>query len=687
MKLLSNNRVRAWASLLLIVGLLVGATPAVAQDDSGFTLTILHTNDTHAHIEQYDGSTTTCSEETEAEGGCIGGVARRATEINRWRDGENGANVILLDAGDQFQGTLFFNEYKGAEAAQFMNELGYQAMAIGNHEFDNGPADLSAFIGKVSFPVLSSNIDATNQADLDGKIATSTILYINGEQVGVIGLTTLETPINSSPGPDLTFNDYVESVEPVIAALTEQGINKIVLLSHIGYVDDQTLAAAVAGIDVIVGGHSHTLLSNTDEAASGPYPTVVESAEGNPVLIVSAEAYGKYLGQLTVAFDEAGVPTTWEGEPILLDQSIEQDPEILAQVEELSAPVQALREQVVGSTTTDLDGERTSCRFGECTMGQVVADAMRWGTAKEGVQIVITNGGGVRSSLAAGDITLGGVLEVLPFNNTVATFGLTGEDVVAALENGVSRAENPDNEGTGRFPQVSGVRFSWDGSLPVGERVSDVEVEGADGTFSPIDPAATYLLASNNFNRTGGDGYTMFAENAINPYDFGPTLSEVVADYIGANSPLTVELDGRITRLDDAAETLAAIVTPEPTAEAAATVEATATVTAEVTVEATEVMTVEVTEEATPEATVAPTEEATAEATAAPVEEATAEVAAEATAEATAEAAEEVTAEATPETLPTTGGETGSWPLIAAALFAAALFGAEALRRVARKGA
>lgn len=116
MKLLRSNRVRAWASLLLVVGLLVGATPAVAQDaataDGGFTLTVLHTNDTHAHIEQYDGSTTTCSAETEAEGGCIGGVARRATEINRWRDGENGANVILVDAGDQFQGTLFFNEYR-----------------------------------------------------------------------------------------------------------------------------------------------------------------------------------------------------------------------------------------------------------------------------------------------------------------------------------------------------------------------------------------------------------------------------------------------------------------------------------------------------------------------------------------------------------------------------------------------
>ena len=344
----------------------------------------------------------------------------------------------------------------------------------------------------------------------------------------------------------------------------------------------------------------------------------------------------------------------------------------------LALPVEALRAEVIGSTTTDLDGERSSCRFNECTMGDLVADAMLASQAPEGVQIVITNGGGIRSSLNAGDITVGGVLEVLPFNNTVATFGLKGSDVVAALENGVSRAENPDNEGTGRFPQVAGVRFSWDGSKPVGERVSDVEVQNADGTFSPIDPEATYKLASNNFNRTGGDDYSMFADNAIDPYDFGPTLSEVVGDYVQANSPLTVELDGRITRLDDAAATLAALATPAPEATEAvtATVEAAATVTptVEATVEATETATatVEATAEATPEATAAATAEATPEATTEATAEATPEAAAAATTEATrgtVEATPEATAEAAaPEALPATGVG-GSLPAAGAAVF------------------
>jgi 5'-nucleotidase / UDP-sugar diphosphatase len=630
----SGPQMRRAIGLTLVVALLAalftGAAPVLAQEDGGFTLTILHTNDTHAHIEQYDGSTTSCSAESDAAGECIGGVARRATEIERVRSGENGANVILVDAGDPFQGTLFYSEYKGAEAAQFMNALGYQAMAVGNHEYDDGPANLAAFIDAVEFPVLSANTDAENSADLAGKIEPYTIIELSGEQVGVVGLTTKDTPIISSSGPDVQFSEYVESLEPIIEELGDQGVNKIVLLSHIGYADDLTLAAAIDGVDVIVGGHSHTLLSNTDEDAFGPYPTVVDSPSGDPVLVVSAEAYGKYLGELDVTFDDAGVAVSWEGEPVLLDASIEQDPEILAQVQELAEPVEELRSQVIGSTTTDLVGDRSVCRFEECNMGNLVADAMRAAVANEGVQIVITNGGGIRSSLSAGDITLGGVLEVLPFNNTVATFGLRGADVMAALENGVSRAENPGNEGTGRFPQVSGLRFAWDGSKPVGERIVSVEVEETDGTFSPLDLEATYQLASNNFNRTGGDDYSMFAEDAIDPYDFGPTLSEVVADYIQANSPLTVELDGRISRLDDPAATLAALATPEPAATEAV------------------------------EATVEPTVEATIEATV----EATAEV----TVEATVEATPEVTAEATPEELPTTG-VSGSWPLAGVAVF------------------
>ena len=339
------------------------------------------------------------------------------------------------------------------------------------------------------------------------------------------------------------------------------------LLSHIGYADDQTLAAAIDGIDVIVGGHSHTLLSNTVEGASGPYPTVVDSPSGAPVLIVQAEAYGKYLGNLEVAFDADGVPTAWQGEPILLDASVAEDPDVLARVQALGQPLEELRNTVVGQSAIDLDGSRESCRFGECTMGNLIADAMLWATQNDGTQVAIENGGGIRASLPAGDVTMGGVLEVLPFGNMAATLGLKGSDLLLALESGVGRAENPDNEGTGRFPQVAGIRFSWDGSKPAGERIVSAEVRNADGSFSAVDPDAVYQVVTNDFLRRGGDEYTVFAEAAINPYDFGSPLDQILADYITAFSPVNPTIEGRITRVDSAAPEPTPAPTEEPTAE------------------------------------------------------------------------------------------------------------------------
>ncbi|HAJ37813.1 MAG TPA: multifunctional 2',3'-cyclic-nucleotide 2'-phosphodiesterase/5'-nucleotidase/3'-nucleotidase [Chloroflexi bacterium] len=550
-------------ALLFAIVLAFGAAPAIAQDNGGFTLTILHTNDTHARIEQFAGSGSTCSEEQAASGACVGGVARRATKIAELMG--TAMNPLLVDAGDQFQGSLYYTQYRGEEAAEFMPMLGYQAMTIGNHEFDDGPANLARFIDSVGLPVLSANIDASADPDLAGKILPYTVLDVNGEQVGVIGLTTDTTPFSSSPGDTVAFGEYVASLEPVIAELEALGVNKIVLLSHIGYADDQMLAAAIDGIDVIVGGHSHTLLANTIEGASGPYPTVVDSPSGAPVLIVQAEAYGKYLGNLEVTFDADGVASAWQGEPILLDASVAEDPDVLARVQALGQPLAELRNTVVGQSAIELDGSRTSCRFGECTMGNLIADAMLWATQNDGAQVAIENGGGIRASLPAGDVTMGGVLEVLPFGNLAATLGLKGSDLLLALENGVSRAENPDNEGTGRFPQVAGIRFSWDGSKPAGERIVSAEVRNADGSYSPIDPDAVYQVVTNDFMRRGGDEYTIFAEAAINPYDFGSPLDQILADYIAAFSPVNPVIEGRITRVDSAEPTPTPAPTEEPT--------------------------------------------------------------------------------------------------------------------------
>ena len=499
-----------------------------------WNLTVLHTNDTHAHLEPFE----PFGEPVQ------GGVARRHTAIQQVK--AEGGNVVLVDAGDAFQGTLFFNVWQGEEEAYFMNALGYQAMAVGNHEFDSGPTALADFIGLADFPVLSANIDASADADLAGLIEAYTILDVGGEQVGVFGLTTEETEILSSPGPDVVFSDAVTAAQATVDELEGMGINKIIALTHLGYGPDQTLAAAVDGIDVIVGGHSHTLLGSM-EGAAGPYPTVVHSPVNEPVLIVSAKDWGSYLGRLDVTFSGYGEVVSYSGEPIFMDESITEDPTIVADVATFAEPIEDLKNTVIGESSVLLEGTRALVRSEETNLGNLICDAMLWATEGEDTQICIQNGGGIRASIPPGDVTMGEVLEVLPFGNQIATFGLTGADVWAALENGVSQWES----GAGRFPQVGGLKYVFDPSLDPGSRIVSVHVEQADGTYEPIDLEEVYKLTSNDFMRTGGDGYSMFAENAIDPYDAGDVLADAVADYIAAHSPVAPIVEGRITKLDE----------------------------------------------------------------------------------------------------------------------------------------
>ncbi len=561
-----------WYYRLLAVGVLVlvglGALhpwaaaraeeQAVPPSEEGPTLVIMHTNDVHAHIEQFNKYGGFCDEEAANEGKCFGGVARRMTKIQEIR--AEYPDALLLDAGDEFQGTLFFTQYKGEATAEFMETLGYQAMSVGNHEFDAGPSTLAKFIQTVPFPVLGANVDASADPDLKDLIQPYTVLTVGDTQVGIIGVVTPLTGILSSAGPNVVFSDPVAAVQQAVADLESQGISIIIVLSHLGYMADQSLASQVDGVDIIVGGHTHTFLSNTSDKAKGPYPTVVQAPNGNPVLIVQDGAYGKFLGFLKVTFSPDGVAQSWDGEPILLDASVEQDPEVLARVEALAEPLNELRQKVIGETAVDLNGEREVCRFAECTMGNLVTDAILWATQAQGVQIALQNGGGIRASIPAGPVTVGQVLEVLPFGNTIATFEIKGSDLLAALENGVSRADNPENEGTGRFLQVAGLRYTWDPSKPVGERIVSVEVRNEDGSWSPLDPDAVYKVAANNFIRNGGDEYSVFAEKAMNAYDFGPLLADVVMDYIAQNSPVRAEIEGRIQQVSTAEE-----ATAEPT--------------------------------------------------------------------------------------------------------------------------
>lgn len=502
-------------------------TASAASAD--YALTILHTNDFHARFEPISKYDSGCSAEDNTAGECFGGSARLVTAVEEAR--ARNENTVLFDGGDQFQGTLFYTYYKGKLAAEMMNKLGYDGMTVGNHEFDDGPEVLAGFMDAVEFPVLMSNADVSMEPALADKLMKSTVIERNGEKLGLIGLTPQNTDELASPGDKVIFTDPVDAVQGEVDKLTAEGVNKIIVLSHSGYAVDQRVASETTGVDVIVGGHTNTLLGDMD-GAEGPYPTVVNGTQ-----ILSAYAYGKFLGELNVVFDDEGNIISASGAPIIMDAAVTEDAPTVERIAEAAKPLEEIRSKVVAETAEAIDGDRSSCRAMECQMGTLIADAMLDRVKDQGIQIAIQNGGGVRASIDAGEVTMGEVLTVLPFQNTLSTFQVTGQTMIDALENGVSEIE----EGGGRFPQIAGMSFVFDASAEPGSRVSDVMVGG-----EPIDPAATYGVVSNNYVRNGGDGYKMFRD-AENAYDFGPDLADVTAEYIAANAPYTPYTDGRIS--------------------------------------------------------------------------------------------------------------------------------------------
>ncbi len=525
-------------------------------------LTILHTNDFHARVDEYNRNGARCTDADAAAGLCIAGTPRLATAVDAIRDSE--PNVLLLDAGDQFQGTLFYTLFKGDVLNETMNYLGYDVMTIGNHEFDDGPTVLADFIDGAAFPIVSTNIDVTAEPALNGKLAPYVVVERDGHEVGIVGLTTPETSNISSPGPNVVFNDPVTSLQAAVDALKAQDVNKIIALTHLGYEADVALAAQVSGVDVIIGGHSHSFLYNPTDPISfspptfpqysplvpvGSYPTVLQSLTAEPVLVVTAYQWGTFLGNLDVTFDPAGLVASYSGNPIYLGADVAQDPVLDAMLDPYREEVADLIATEVGETTVDLlitEGGQQICRLGECLLGNLVADSMlaKANEMEPGAnyQIAFQNGGGLRAPILTGVVTMGDVLETLPFGNAIATFELQGRYVKDALENGASRYPSAN----GGFAQVAGLRYVIDPAQPVGSRIVRVDVQNGTA-WEALDMDAMYKVVTNDFMRKGGDNYTMFRDYAVNPYDFGPALDEALADYFRAYSPVTPVIEGRVT--------------------------------------------------------------------------------------------------------------------------------------------
>lgn len=522
--------------------------PIIAQLDLNqsdlFSLSVLHTNDTHANLD------TTNSPNH---------IARRVQAILDAKAASK--NALLVDAGDVFSGTIYFNKYEGLADLAFMNLVRYDAMTFGNHEFDKNSQVLATFIEKAYFPFVSSNIDFSDDAILgqlvetnvgdpasEGKIYPVMIKTIAGEKVGIIGLTTEDTENISSPG-DVKFKNAIQSAKDAVATLTELGVNKVIALSHLGYEADLVLADEVSGIDIIVGGHSHSKLEKP----------VVNTKDAEPKLIVQTGEKGQFLGKLDVKFDENGVLTVWNGQLISVDEKvgnsyvIQENQVALDMLNNDYKPgIQALMTEAIGYTDVVLDGERSDVRTKETNLGNLIADGMLYAAQQidPTVTIALQNGGGVRASIDQGEITLGEVLTVLPFNNDLVTIKVTGQEIMDALENGVSTITTTKD---GRFPQIAGMRFDYDSTKAVGSRVVRVQVKEND-KYVNINPAKSYMLATNAFTAMGGDFYSSF-EKAYKDGRMIPLYLpdyDVFKSYIEKVGPITAEtakVDGRIVDL------------------------------------------------------------------------------------------------------------------------------------------
>ncbi|PAE32955.1 5'-nucleotidase C-terminal domain-containing protein [Bacillus sp. 7884-1] len=521
----------------------------LANATKKYELSIMHTNDTHASLDK---------------------MAKTVTAVKEVR-AEN-PDALLLNAGDVFTGTLYFNEFQGQADLALMNLMGYDAMTFGNHEFDLGSSaeghqGLVNFIKEAKFPFVSANVDFSQDnrftgifndsltaEAVNGQIYNGIIKEVNGEKVGIFGLTTAETEDLSSPGA-ITFEDYKAEAAKAVTAFEEQGVNKIIAITHIGYDDnaafdnDLVLAEEVEGIDVIVGGHSHTVLAEP----------VVVAEDTTPTLIVQTGNANSNLGVLDVEFDGNGVVVEQAGELIAIDKQAD-DQEAAALLAPYKTKVDAVAKEEIGVTTTaELENPRTngdntapSVRKNETILGNLITDGMLT-KAKEftgkNVIMALQNGGGIRAAINAGPITVGEVITVLPFGNTLATMDVTGAELKEAFE--ISFSKYPGENGG--FLHVAGGKVEFDSTKPAGERVVSVKYLNQNGKYVEVQDEETYTVATNAFTAKGGDGYDVFAkayaEGRVT--DLGLSDWENFRDYLVSLETIPTKVEGRIVEESD----------------------------------------------------------------------------------------------------------------------------------------
>ncbi|MHB8836358.1 MAG: bifunctional metallophosphatase/5'-nucleotidase [Candidatus Methylomirabilia bacterium] len=489
------NPRRSIAGLCLLLCLFA---PALAAAE---TLTILHVNDFHGALQP----TRSGADRPEE-----GGAARLAALV----EAERTRNTLFLAAGDLMQGTNLSNLFAGRPVIEAFNLMGLDASAVGNHEFDNGQPALRERAAEARFPFLAGNIAG------DGPWKPYEIRKVGSLRVALFGLTTQETPVATHPRnvQGLVFDDAATAARRLVAELRPQA-DLIVALTHLGVEEDERLAAAVSGIDVIVGGHTHTRIEQ---------PSMVGGT-----LVLQAFERGVFLGRLDLEVT-GGKVTAHRYRLAPVTAAAGEDPAVAALVAGYLLQLGSRMSEVVGTAAVDLDGGKDAMRTRETSLGDLVADVMR---EASGSDVALINGGTIRAGIPAGPVSVGTIYNVLPFDNWLISFAITGKELREALETGVARVEVRD----GGFPQVSGMTYTFDPKAPAGSRIVAVSVGGA-----PLEETRRYVLATHDFLAAGGNGYTVFAGHDPVYNDSGRTLRVVLAEWWRQRGSVSYVLDGRI---------------------------------------------------------------------------------------------------------------------------------------------
>ncbi len=485
------NRIKATAFLLTL--LLVFFTPDISASAAEETakVTIIHVNDQHGRM----------------------GAEPFISQLAKDTEG----NVLILDAGDVVHGQTVANLSQGEAMVTLMNTVGYDAMTVGNHEFNYGADRLKELSEMMDFPLLAANI---KKEDGECLFQAYQVFPMDGVTVGVFGLATPKSVTVSDPRfiKGLTFEDPAQTAEAMVKKLQDEKCDVIIALVHMG-VDEMDPLAAVAGIDVIISGHSHTLLENG--------MTIGDT------LIAQTGSFGENIGIVEITLKNDKVEKVAKTIPITEETELIKDQVILDKIAEEEAAIEPITSAIVGHTPVLLQGEREIVRTQETNLADLITDGMKYAT---GADIALLGGGNIRTSIEAGDITMGQILTVLPFSNLLVTVELSGADILEALEHGVSSYPEP----VGHYIQISGVKFVFDPEAEPMHRVTGVTM--ADG--SKFDINKTYTVATSEFIAAGGDGYEMVA-NGQNLIYYGGDI-ETFLEYLKTDPKLSAEPDGRV---------------------------------------------------------------------------------------------------------------------------------------------